>query len=191
MLVIALGSLVIIASVALSLLGLGVTRSFVRRHFAEQHNEIGAAMFATLGVLYAVVLAFVVIAVWERFSAADDTITAEATAAVLVFRDTQGFPEPAKQQAQTALRTYLTEGLFTEWEGSGTHSIVPHHNPDVMNPIWQAYRGLQPTTPFEVQRYAQAEQHLSDLERQRHLRHLATESSLEPIFWIALMRALS
>ena len=62
MLVIALGTLVIIASVSVALLGLGLTRPFIRRHFAEQHNEISAAMFAMVGALYAVVLAFVVVA---------------------------------------------------------------------------------------------------------------------------------
>ena len=33
----------------------------------EKHNEVAGFIFATVGVVYAVLLAFVVIVVWEQF----------------------------------------------------------------------------------------------------------------------------
>lgn len=181
------GILSIAGSMVLAVAGLLATRRLVRPRVAEYHNEVAGLLFALLGVLYAIVLAFIVVAVWQRFSDADAAVTAEATAAVLAFRDTQAFPEPLRQEAQEALRRYLTDGVAAEWEGGGTQAVQPHLHPDVMNPIWEVYRRLQPTTAAETQRYAQAELHLSDLERQRHLRHLASQSSLEDIFWVALI----
>lgn len=182
-----IGVLVVAAAMAAAVAGLLATRRLVRPRVAEGHNDVAGFLFAMLGVLYAIVLAFVVFAVWQRYTDADSAVTAEATAAVLAFRDTQTFPEPLRGQAQDALRAYLADGVAAEWEGSGTQSIRPHVNPDVMNPIWAVYRQLQPTTPAEAQRYVLAETHLSDLERQRHLRHLASQSSLEDIFWVALL----
>jgi hypothetical protein len=183
-----LNGLVIIAgSIALAVGGLLVTRPLVRVHVSERHNEIAGFLFATVGVLYSIVLAFIVFAVWERFVEADSTVTAEAAAAVIAFRDIQTFPEPIRQDAQASLRQYLTVGLATEWAGGGNEEIKTHTNSDVMNPIWQAYRRYTPTTPAEVQWYVGAEAHLSDLERLRHLRHLASQASLEEIFWVALI----
>jgi uncharacterized membrane protein len=49
-------------------------------------------MFMTMGVLYAVVLAFVVFAVWEQFAHSEQAVTAEAAVLVSVFRDTQTVP---------------------------------------------------------------------------------------------------
>ncbi len=37
-----------------------------------QNNEIAGFKFATVGVIYAVLLAFTVIVVWEKFSAAEN-----------------------------------------------------------------------------------------------------------------------
>ena len=181
------GILIVGGAMALAVAGLLATRKLVRPRVSEQHNVVAGVLFQMVGVLYAIVLAFVVFAVWQRFTDADTAVTAEATAAVLAFRDTHAFPEPLRQEAQDALRRYLAEGVEVEWEGSGTDAVQAHVRPDVMNPIWQVYRRLQPTTQAEAQRYLEAEMHLADLERQRHLRHLASASSLEDIFWVALI----
>ena len=181
------GILVVGGSTGLAMVGLLATRTLVRRHVAEHHNDVAGFLFAMVGVLYAIVLAFVVFAVWQRFSDSDNTVTAEATAAVLAFRDTQTFPEPLRQEAQDALRQYLTDGIAVEWSRGGTEDVQHHVRPDVMNPIWEVYGRLQPATSAESQRYLQAQVHLNDLERQRHLRHLASQSSLEDIFWVALI----
>ena len=182
-----LATLIIGGSTVLGIAGLAATRRLVRHQVSEQHNEIAGVLFAMVGVLYAIVLAFVVVTVWQRFADADAAVTAEATAAVIAFRDTPAFPEPLRQEAQDALRRYLSDGVAGEWEGSGTQSVQTHVHPDAMNPVWQIYRRLQPTTPMDAQRYMQAELHLTDLERQRHLRHLASEESLQDIFWVALI----
>jgi hypothetical protein len=47
----------------------------------SSNNEVAGFKFATVGVLYAVLLAFAVIVVWEKFSAAEDHVALEAAAA--------------------------------------------------------------------------------------------------------------
>jgi hypothetical protein len=39
----------------------------------QKHNDVAGFIYAVLGVVYAVLLALVVIAVWEEFDAAKDT----------------------------------------------------------------------------------------------------------------------
>src|SRR4051812_5316855 len=151
------GLVVILGAIALAVGGLLITRPFVWPYASKNHNEIAGFLFATVGVLYSIVLAFVVFAVWERFVAADTTVTAEAAAAVIAFRDTQTFPEPIRLDAQNALRQYLMVGVASEWAGGGNEEIRTHTNPDVMNPIWQAYRRYTPTTMAEGQWYVGAE----------------------------------
>src|SRR3954451_12770314 len=113
------GLVVILGAIALAVGGLLITRPFIWPYVSKSHNEIAGFLFATVGVLYSIVLAFVVFAVWERFVEADSTVTAEAAAAVVVFRDIEAFPEPIRQEAEATLRQYLTVGVMTEWGGGG------------------------------------------------------------------------
>ena len=51
----------------------------------RQHNDVAGFIYAALGVIYAVLLALVVIAVWEEFDAAKDTVEQEANAVAEIF----------------------------------------------------------------------------------------------------------
>lgn len=162
-------------SVMAGLLGMVFARRFTR---GRQHNEIVGLVFATVALLYSVILAFVVFAVWEQFQEAARSVTNEAAAAVSAYRDTQAFPEPIRSQAQRAFRTYVTTVMVKEWK---THGLVlAHTTQDALNPVWDAYRELQPVDPGLL---ASSEPALKDLEKQRHLRHLAGEATLPDVFW--------
>jgi hypothetical protein len=50
------------------------------------NNEVAGFKFATVGVLYAVLLAFAVIVVWEKFSDAENNVALEAGAAATIYR---------------------------------------------------------------------------------------------------------
>jgi Na+/proline symporter len=63
---------------------------FVRRRVPSErlriNNEVAGFTFATIGVLYAVLLAFAVIIVWEKFSVAENATAQEAGAAATLYR---------------------------------------------------------------------------------------------------------
>jgi hypothetical protein len=62
--------------------------------------------FATVGVLYAVLLAFAVIVVWEKFAEAERTVAKEAGAVATLYRLSGGLDEePGK-----AFRQDVTDG---------------------------------------------------------------------------------
>jgi hypothetical protein len=70
----------------------------VRRHVSLErlatNSEVAGFKFATLGVLYAVLLAFAVIVVWERFHDAEHAVAAEAGAAATLYRLCLGMGGP-------------------------------------------------------------------------------------------------
>ena len=71
--------------------------AFVRRHIGldrlRTNNEVAGFKFATVGVIYAVLLAFAIVVVWERFNQADNDVAKEAGAAATVLRLTQGLDD--------------------------------------------------------------------------------------------------
>ena len=60
----------------------------------QQHNDVAGFIYAALGVIYAVLIALVVIAVWEEFQAASETVEQEANALAEIAWLADRVPEP-------------------------------------------------------------------------------------------------
>ena len=67
-----------------------LVRRFVALERLRTNNEVAGFKFAVVGVLYAVLLAFAVIVVWEKFNDADSEVAVEAGAAVTIYRLAEG-----------------------------------------------------------------------------------------------------
>ncbi len=78
------------------------------------NNEIAGFKFATVGVIYAVLLAFAVIVVWEKFSDAETAVIQEAGASATLYRLTAG-PEPEAVATRAALGNYLRLAMDQDW----------------------------------------------------------------------------
>ena len=63
-----------------------ILRRWVGVETLTKNNEIAGLKFATVGVIYAVLLAFSVIVVWEKFNDAQTTVAEEAGATAALFR---------------------------------------------------------------------------------------------------------
>src|SRR3978361_51949 len=69
-----------------AMLGPVIARRQVGLERLRTNNEVAGFKFATVGVLYAVLLAFAVIVVWERYSDAESHVSQEAGAAATTYR---------------------------------------------------------------------------------------------------------
>ena len=90
----------------------------VRRRFSLErlttNNEIAGFKFATVGVIYAVLLAFAVIIVWERFSDGENAVVQEAGAAATLYRLAED-PDPESRALRASLTRYLQLALEKDW----------------------------------------------------------------------------
>jgi hypothetical protein len=180
-----LGALIIGGAAVLAVAGLLAFRRLQRFRGVPRENEVASSLYNVVGVVYGALLAFIVFAVWEHFAAADDAVTTEAAALVTVYRDTETLPDPLRQDAQQALRSYVESVLANEWASHGR--LIVHRTPDLLNPVWAIYRQVAPATAVEEAHLAAASDHLYALELQRHLRHLSGQSTLPVVFWPLLV----
>ena len=173
---------------ALWILGLGAAASYVVKpklsyDAAPAHNDIPGRVFAVVSALYSILLAFVVIAVWEQFTDAEHATASEAALMITAYRDTQGLAEPQGSQAREAFRTYADEVITSEW---ADHAQTGSLTPDLLNPIHAVYADVEPDGDVAAARLAAAAGHLYALEVSRHERHLALEHRLPSVFWLVL-----
>lgn len=106
--------IVIVGGFVLMALSIGYLVSrFTSREVRMAHNDRAGFILAVIGVIYAVLLAFVAIGVWERFEEAETRTYEEASAIATVYRDAGSFPRAAKLRAM--LRTYVYSIIYEEW----------------------------------------------------------------------------
>ena len=96
--------LLVVLPTAIAMSGPFVVRRFVRLDQLRTNNEVAGFKFATIGVIYAVLLAFAVIAVWEKFNVAESDVAREASAVATIFRDRESLEtEAAMERGREAL----------------------------------------------------------------------------------------
>jgi hypothetical protein len=79
------------------------------------NNEVAGFKFAVVGVTYAVMLAFAVIVVWEKFTEASNRVSQEAGAVATVYRLADGTDERISALMRNRLDAYLNTVIGTEW----------------------------------------------------------------------------
>ncbi|HVN68474.1 MAG TPA: hypothetical protein VMU38_02300 [Candidatus Binatia bacterium] len=107
------GIVVVGGFVLLSLIAGYLVLRFTSDEVRTKHNDRAGFILAVIGVIYAVLLAFVAIGVWERFQQAEDRNFEEAGAVATIYRDAGSFPERAELRA--AVRAYVRSVIDDEW----------------------------------------------------------------------------
>jgi len=109
------GAIIIGGGTLLAMLGPALVRRYVALDRLTINNEIAGFKFATVGVLYAVLLAFVIIVVWEKFSAAEANVVHEAGAAENLYRLSQGLGDFSGADLRKTMATYLKAAISDDW----------------------------------------------------------------------------
>ena len=84
------GAIIVGFGTVLSMLGPVLVRRYADLNRLTANNEIAGFKFATIGVLYAVLLAFSVIVVWGKYSETEANVVQEAGAAEDIYPPVAG-----------------------------------------------------------------------------------------------------
>src|ERR1700733_8915396 len=90
-------------------------RRRVALDWLKTNNEVAGFKFATVGVIYAVLLGFAVITVWDKFTEAETTVSLEAGAAATVFRLANGIDAEASSALRAGITGYLRAAITQDW----------------------------------------------------------------------------
>ncbi|MEO7201511.1 MAG: hypothetical protein ABI431_02405 [Candidatus Tumulicola sp.] len=86
---------------------------FASRDVRIAHNDLAGFILAVIGVVYAVLLAFVTIGVWERYQQAEARSFDEGTKLAVIYRDADRFPQ--SRELREAVRAYTESVINDEW----------------------------------------------------------------------------
>jgi hypothetical protein len=92
--------LIIGGVVLLAVVGFAVVHRLIAVHIRHAHNDVAGFIYAVVGIMYAILLAYVTIIVWEQYNSATSLVEQEATNAYNIYHEVDEFPDPNRSQVQ-------------------------------------------------------------------------------------------
>ncbi|MFA5038311.1 MAG: DUF4239 domain-containing protein [Candidatus Omnitrophota bacterium] len=181
-----LGIIVVILAIAISMLGLILTRRLLPRSMLDQHTELTAAMFEAVGMAYTVILAFMVVVSWQNFDRTITNVQSEANELVDLYRDSEAFAPDFGNKARSALERYYEIVVNEEWPllEKGEESMKAR---EALRDVWALYVAYDPQNERENTFFAESVSNLNDLRESRRLRILDSRAGVNSVLWFILI----
>lgn len=181
-----LGTIIVALSVILSIIGLLIFRRFISAKELKMHNDVAGFVFNTLGVIYAVLLAFTVIVVWESFDKSTSTVESEASCLAALYRDAEAFQPQAKEEIWSLLTGYGKAIVTEEWKtvAKGEKGVETQKAQDALCAYYEKYL---PKTKTEEIFFEESVHKLNELCELRRLRLMESRNGIDAILWFVLI----
>lgn len=184
--VIFVGVAIIAGLTLLAAIGVAVTRRYLHHQVREGHNDVLVPLFLMAGTLYAVLLGFLVIAVWETFEAARTNIADEATTIVALYRLTNGMQDKEGDHMRHLIREYVENVIHDEWELQSHEGQASNKARKAVGDMDRAFRDMDPKTKLlDAQIHAAFLQTVAQVVAHRNKRLVQAKESLSWVMWLS------
>jgi hypothetical protein len=152
------------------------------------HNEVAGFILAIVGVIYAVLLAFVVIVSWEQFSRAADTVGQEASALRTMQRTSAAFSPAERERIRTDVLSYARTVVDDEWPAMNRGEPGSPAVAAVLDRMSTDIATLPADTPARAEFVGAESERFNDLVSARSTRlDFVEQQGLPGVLWTALV----
>ena len=159
-----------------------LVRKYVAMDFLISHHEVAFVIFLQIGVIYGVLLAFVVSTTWDQYNAAAQRVEQEASSLLELWHLKSVFPAAMQERIGQDLRHYARTVVDQEWvsmaQGQGD-SQAENDLEDLQN----TYSQFKPQTFGESDFYAESLHYLANIREYRALRLFEARQVIPTVMW--------
>jgi hypothetical protein len=154
--------LTVAVSVLVALVGLCIVRQITPHDVLEANNNVAGNYLQTLGTIYGVLLAFVVIVVWGQYNDASKLVDREAHGLRDVVRLARAFEAPIRKRVLGAVTAYAQAVIELEWPAMQRREACPEASTRLRE-MWLVIEAIEPRGPREEALYGEAIKCFNDL----------------------------
>jgi Protein of unknown function (DUF4239) len=174
----------------LSVLGLYIVRILVPLATLKKNHEVAGFTFGVLGAFYGLLLAFVIVAAWERFDRANANVEEEGVALISLYRLSKGFSAPTASDMQHAIRVYTHRLIDVEWPDMANSKFSTIDDSVGTLPLWQIVATYKSEDPRQTLLVDKSFDQLSKLTEETSLRYLYSKEDLPSVVWLVIYAGL-
>ncbi len=179
-------SLLIVLSLIISYSGFTIIHKYYDYTHLEKYHNVTSYLFNAYGLLYAVLIAFVVFINWSDFNSAQSQFYAESNRISNLFHIVQGFPEPERTDLMKSIYEYVDVINKSEIPEISSGNYSYEHNP-AYNKLWKALLSLNEKQIQNPIIYDKALDELNKISESRRLRYFYIGNRVPGLIWIVLI----
>ena len=176
------GTILVVLFTSAACVGLLIFHRLVRVNLRRAHNDLAGFTISVIGVLYAVLLAFIAIATWESFSRASDIVENESDYAGGMYLDTAGLEQAKGQEIRDALAKYVSVVIDVEWPIQ-RQGVTPDQGWKPLRDLATAIATIHPQNSGEAVIEAELLRTWNDLYNARSARLSAVQGHIPGVIW--------
>jgi hypothetical protein len=147
---------------------------------------LGAAVMQSAMVLYGLVAALTAVSVWSRHSQVSDTVSKEATAIAILWRDLGGYPQRERDSMREVLRGYTKQIIQEAWPLQ-RHGRIPRIGVEWLDRFQAQLFAFEPAAESQKILHGQTLGAYDRLVEARRARLDAVNSGLPGVMWFVLL----
>jgi hypothetical protein len=178
--------LIVVGSVAGSLLAWLVLLKLWPAERRREHNDITGWQLSVLGTTYAVIVGFMLFAAWADFRVADQNAEVEATCLISLYWAASGLPDDERIEIQHLAENYAHIMINEEWPAMA-RDMVSHQASDTVQQFWAIAGKPRDLTVTQQASLQQTMQEISSIAEHRRIRQLQSQTTLPMVLWLVLI----
>ncbi len=163
--------------------GLELFNLWYNKQKQPQNNEVAGLIFGALSLIYSLILAFVIVAVWENYDELNKTVEQEGDKLNSILAHSLTLPDTLKQPLTKAISTYCDQVVNKEWKMQETEENL---HPSAIPSLRLMLLRLQPQNALQQSLYNVIDDDLSTISDLRRARLSHTQSHVPPLVWLIL-----
>lgn len=173
------------AAAAVSVVGTFIFHRFVSHRSLKTHNDITGPIFSTLGVIYAVLLGFIVVVVWQGFDRARMNADMEINCLANLYMDSELFEQGFRDKVRSGISAYTKE-VIDEWDMHAVGKSNPRALETIrgLNALYSRYQAGSESEKIFLEKSIEKIDNLLDL---RILRMSAAGAGIHGLLWFVLI----
>jgi hypothetical protein len=155
---------------------------------ARSSNDAVGQVFSIVGGLHAVLMAFVLISLFDTVSTVREGSHTEANSLVALYWASDSLPEPARGQIQELSKSYARTVIDQEWPKMQNGETVTGPGWDILDRVRGAIDGAKTDGDWQSARKTEAASQLWNIYQARQARLTAAGSQgVSTVVWLALL----
>jgi hypothetical protein len=177
---------ILIATLAAALITV-LSHRFIDGEFRRRHHEVGSVVFLQLGVMFAVLLAFVFSEAWSEYDEAAKSINLEVSAMHGAAMIAATLPPAEAKSILSAQKAYLTSVVSEEWPAMASGRQAEPKTSDLLRQLIQSAANLHLADPDERDKKNAILALLADAHKERETRIYQAQSGIPVPLWFVLI----
>lgn len=162
-------------------------RKYIPIKILRSHNEVTGFLFLAIASFYALLLSFIVLAVWGQLNETKGNVSKEGSYAISLYRDIKFYPDTVESKELMTVYLDFVYNVIDDEFPKMEHLQLSRKTPESFNRVFFKMEHLNPKNPYQIQLVAEMFHHLNDLALYRGLRVSSMETEISPPLWLPLI----